>query len=182
MDDNVKLALGVGVMLLGMALWGSQQGAVLKMLPQGQAAPQGVTLGVGDKVTVLCDEDKHCVEREKGRWMLINVWASWCPPCVKEMPDVLALARQEPGLQVVLLSQDFTEKAGRVFFDKLPGVAQARNVSLFYDKGHALAFGLFGINQYPETLLVGPDGVIVQRYRGGLQQGQLAEIRGLIKG
>ena len=182
MDDNVKLALGVGGMLLGMALWGSQQGAVLKMLPQEKAAPQSATLGVGDKISALCNGENHCVEQEKDRWMLINIWASWCPPCVKEMPDLLQLARDEPRLQMVLLSQDFTEKAAQGFFDKLPRIAEGRNVSLFYDKGHALSFGMFGINQYPETLLVGPDGTIVQRYRGGLQPGQLAEIREMVKG
>lgn len=42
----------------------------------------------------------------RGKPLLVNLWATWCPPCVAEMPTLDALAVREPGLQVLAVSED----------------------------------------------------------------------------
>ena len=42
----------------------------------------------------------------EGKPVLLNLWATWCAPCVAEMPTLDALAAREPGIQVIALSQD----------------------------------------------------------------------------
>ncbi len=43
---------------------------------------------------------------ERGQWQLVNYWAVWCKPCVKEIPELNALAAAEPMLQVVGVNYD----------------------------------------------------------------------------
>jgi len=35
------------------------------------------------------DGNKHSLESEKGKWVIINYWATWCPPCIKEIPELI---------------------------------------------------------------------------------------------
>lgn len=56
----------------------------------------------------------------KGQYVLLNVWASWCPPCVVEMPSLNALASQYSGDKFVVLtvSMDQTDDVIETFFQK----------------------------------------------------------------
>ncbi len=54
------------------------------------------------------EEMKAIIEANKGSVILVNFWATWCPPCVKEFPDILKLNKEysEKGLKVVFVSLD----------------------------------------------------------------------------
>jgi len=56
-----------------------------------------------------------------GRWRLINFWASWCPPCVKEMPilDAYHRAQGDTGVQVIGIALEDAADA-RAFLDRVP--------------------------------------------------------------
>ncbi len=51
----------------------------------------------------LISEDEHTIH-------VINFWATWCAPCVKEMPQFIELAERHPEVSVSLVSLDFIEK------------------------------------------------------------------------
>jgi thiol-disulfide isomerase/thioredoxin len=99
----------------------------------------------------------------RGKVVLLNFWATWCVPCVEEMPslDKLQALLGGPDFTVVALS---TDREGlsvvRPFIDKL-GV---RNLALYLDQPRAAqrAFGLRGI---PTTMLIDREG----RERGRLE-------------
>jgi len=55
----------------------------------------------------------------KGKPLLLNFWASWCTPCVKELPDIERFAKETPGWQVLALAQDTVENV-RTFLTQLP--------------------------------------------------------------
>lgn len=46
---------------------------------------------------------------DSNKTYLINFWAMWCAPCVKELPYIEALAKKHPGVEVLLVSMDFPE-------------------------------------------------------------------------
>lgn len=98
-----------------------------------------------------------------GKIVLLNFWASWCPPCVEEMPDLERLARRMAGRDdfVVLgASQDDT-------WGDLQAAAQKFGVTfpVVHDPNGEGARA-FGTVKIPETYLIDRDGKIIQKWIG----------------
>jgi len=96
-----------------------------------------------------------------GRWLLINLWATWCPPCKEEMPS-LELLHQKYGdkLDIVALSVDDNLAAVNEFIS-----AHKPNFKVLWDKEQK-APDLFGVSKYPETFLISPQGVLSVQFSG----------------
>jgi thiol-disulfide isomerase/thioredoxin len=86
----------------------------------------------------------------KGRPALVNLWATWCAPCVKEMPTLEAVAKG--GVRVVAVSQDM-EPGKAAAFVKERGFA-ALEIGLDPDLALSTAYGA----NLPTTILYGADG------------------------
>ena len=100
----------------------------------------------------------------RGKVVVLNFWATWCGPCVKEMPSLANLARHMSGEQFALLTVNFGEKPARIkpFLKKIgvdvpvlldPDMAVSR---AWVDKG------------LPTTYIIGPDQKIRYRLLGDL--------------
>ena len=101
----------------------------------------------------------------RGKVVLLNLWATWCPPCRKEMPDIDALAAEMAGedfavLTVAASSRDTHENVGR-FFER----AGIRNLPQFIDSSERLSRS-FGIPGLPATLLLDREGQVVAQLMG----------------
>lgn len=97
-----------------------------------------------------------------GKPVLVNLWATWCAPCVAEMPTLDALAEREDGkLQVLVISQDMdgAEKVAP-FFEK----AAFKKLQPYLEPGMALSVG-YGAN-LPTTILYNAEGKEVWRVLG----------------
>lgn len=99
----------------------------------------------------------------KGKPVLINLWATWCAPCVAEMPSLAKLQEEyaAKGLVVLALSEDDS-------IDYPLGFYKMKNITslpTYFDKGHAvwLAIEARGV---PTTILVTPEGNMVERIEG----------------
>lgn len=100
-----------------------------------------------------------------GEPALINFWASWCAPCIKELPTLQALSQshQFPGA-VIPLNQDMgTQDSVRAFMAK-HGVEQLGN----YQDPKMNFAGAAGVEVLPTTILYDADGKEVWRYVGDL--------------
>ncbi len=107
----------------------------------------------------LADLDDKPVDfaQYKGRTILLNLWATWCPPCRAEMPALAALADnpriKEKGIAVVCVSTDESAETLRQFMDKKPwAMTMLRATSLP---------AVFMTDGIPATFLIAPDGKIV---------------------
>lgn len=112
----------------------------------------------------------------RGRPLLLNFWATWCPPCVEEMPllDVFYRENARNGWQVVGLAIDEPVPV-RAFLSRVPvtfpiGLAAAGGQELTRALGNA-AGGL------PFSVLVGAGGDVLQRKMGRLTTAELAQWR-----
>jgi thiol-disulfide isomerase/thioredoxin len=97
-----------------------------------------------------------------GKLVVLNVWATWCPPCRREMPDLQQLSRTlDPArFAVIGVSTDQDALLAEEFL-------QQRGISFpnFFDQGGHIAKQL-GMQVYPETFVIAPDGVLLHRVAG----------------
>ncbi|MDH5552227.1 MAG: TlpA family protein disulfide reductase [Nitrosomonas sp.] len=51
----------------------------------------------------------HTLADYKGKWVLINFWATWCPPCLEEIPDLIALYESRDDVMVIGIAMDYAD-------------------------------------------------------------------------
>jgi len=153
---------------------------VLLLASCGHSANKVV--GKGDmlpdmKLHDLSNNIVHSRELFKGKVIVFNVWASWCPPCRREMPDLIKLSQILPKDQfmVVGLSVDKNIADVKTFVreHQLP-------FPVFLDRGGAsIAAPKLGIFKYPETLVMNREGKIITRVIGPYQWAGAGTVRAL---
>jgi thiol-disulfide isomerase/thioredoxin len=106
---------------------------------------------------------------QQGHPMVINLWASWCAPCVEEMPVLAAAQRQHRDVRLVFVNQGETPQAVRAFLAR--ETLRLDNVVL--DPGSRLGPAV-GSQALPTTLFVDAEGRVVERHIGPLSAASLA--------
>jgi thiol-disulfide isomerase/thioredoxin len=111
------------------------------------------------QVTTL-DGKAYDLAQHRGKWVLVNFWATWCKPCVKEMPDLSALDAMREHIEVLGLAYDDSDpKDIRAFLQEHPVAFPIAIVDTFDPpKSFATPRGL------PTTYLIGPDGKLVKKF------------------
>jgi len=102
-----------------------------------------------------------------GKVVLLNLWATWCAPCVKEMPslDRLQAALGGDRFQVVAVSVDRRgAEAVRPYFERL-GIA---HLPIYVEPKNQLAQAL-GLRVLPSTIVIGPSGLMVGNLIGAAE-------------
>ena len=119
----------------------------------------------------LLDGAGELLPLHDGRPSVINLWASWCPPCRREMPVLVDGAQRFPDVRFVLLNQGedqaTVEATGHQW--SIPPTLMALDPESAV--GHAL-----GARGYPTTLIVAADGRILARHSGEVSRASLAAL------
>lgn len=98
----------------------------------------------------------------KGKTVFINIWATWCAPCVAEMPSINKLKKkleEYPDIHFLLISEDKQMETAKKWVDKkgfdLPIHKTIGRLPQMYETGYV-----------PSTFVISPDGEIVVRHTG----------------
>lgn len=119
----------------------------------------------------------HSFADHRGQWIAVNFWASWCPPCLQELPD-LQRFHKAPNNAVVwgMNEESLTAKrldkflrAHHISYPIFPNIA-AQSEST---KKRLREY--FPIRGLPTTYLVNPEGKIVKRFEGEVSYQQLSQ-------
>lgn len=176
------LGLAASVWFNGNPFWRTQVGERALHAATNATAPRppaGVTpAGIGDPMPAIAlpGLDGAVVDlrtRYAGKRLLINVWASWCGPCIEEMPELqrFATAQGTDGVQVVGLALDTTDGV-QDFLSRVP----VSYPIVLDTPGPADASVWLGNTKgvLPYTVLVGADGRIERQKIGPFQHGEIS--------
>ena len=114
-------------------------------------------------VTDLAGVD-HFLSERKGKYLLVNFWATWCAPCRKEMPELDALQKDLKGddFEVVLIAVGRNPAPAIARFFTEAGIT---NLETLLDPRQKLA-GQIGVFGLPVTVLLNPEGQEIARLQG----------------
>jgi cytochrome c biogenesis protein CcmG/thiol:disulfide interchange protein DsbE len=131
----------------------------------GQAVPalSGTTL----------DGSTYDIDTQKGKWVLVNFFASWCGPCQIEHPELVKFASEHQATgdaSIVSVPFQNTEAEIRDFFSRnggtWPVLAVAPPEAVFD----------FGVVKLPESYLVAPSGQVVAKFNGGIEADKVDDL------
>ena len=110
------------------------------------------------------DQSKITLSQFRGHVVVLNFWATWCPPCVEEMPSLVEMQRRfkAKGVTVLAVSVDVDESAYRQF-------VKDHNVDLLTVRDpDQKSSALYGTFKFPETYIVDRNGVIRRKFIGAV--------------
>ncbi|WEN16377.1 TlpA disulfide reductase family protein [Rhodanobacter sp. AS-Z3] len=124
-------------------------------------------------VTTL-DGKTFDLSAQRGKWVIVNYWATWCVPCIKEMPDISRFVASHKNVVGIGLAYDDSEAADiKDFLVKHPVVYPIAQVSMEnppkdFDEPRGL----------PTTYLISPDGKVAKHIVGPVTEASLADMIG----
>jgi cytochrome c biogenesis protein CcmG/thiol:disulfide interchange protein DsbE len=125
-------------------------------LPDGKKAPDFSLTSVDGKVIKLSNF--------KGKVVIIDFWATWCPPCRKGIPDLIEIQKKYPGkVQVIGISVD---REGQTKND-VPGFVKSYNINypiVYFNDKVVTDYG--GIEAIPTAFVVDKNGNIADKHVG----------------
>lgn len=122
----------------------------------------------GYSVDLAGDPVEYDVDDQRGTWVLVNFFATWCPPCIAEHPELVDLEAWgvDNELRIVAVVFNDPNIAGvQQFFS-----TQGGDWPVIDEPGVAIDFQ---IAQIPESFLVAPSGLVVEHYVGGLRAAEV---------
>lgn len=108
---------------------------------------------------------------QRGKWVIVNYWATWCVPCIKEMPDISAFVKSRKDVVAIGLAfEDTDAKDISAFVAKHPVVYPIAQIDVTAPpKDFDSPKGL------PTTYLIAPDGHVAKRFIGPVDAAKLNE-------
>lgn len=113
----------------------------------------------------------------RGRYVLINMWASWCGPCKKEAPELVKIDQAYPDQKLMILGVNMTSQ--EMSIQNVKHFVQQKGITfpVLLDRDGKVMneYHVIGI---PTTYLIGPNGKVLHRFRGAIT---LKEIRKFVQ-
>lgn len=168
----IAAAVAVPVLILVLALAGSRsagtRAADSPLLGKAAPALEGETV----------DGQPFALAAAPGRWVLVNFFATWCVPCVREHPELIRFAerhRAAGDAEVVGVVYDDPAAEVRKFREERGG-----DWPMIVDPNGRIALD-FGVSGVPESYLIAPDGTVAAKLIGGVSAEGLDEVLAELK-
>lgn len=120
------------------------------------------------------DNVQQALSQFKGKLLIVNFWATWCPPCRDEMPELSKLHESLQAKQVVVLGVAIDELSQVKLFSKTSPVSYP--LLLAEDEGMMLSASLGNDKGVlPYTVIIDKDGKVVKSYFGRISEALLLD-------
>lgn len=155
---NLRVPLGIGV-CIGLVVWGASV-SVVSALQSSQQVPDIAVRDIEGRSLSLQDL--------AGKPLVINLWATWCPPCRREMPVLAAAQAANPDIRFVFVNQG----EGQALVEKFLAQQQLTLRNNLLDTGGRLGQAV-GSLSLPTTLFYSAEGQLKNNHLGELSHASL---------
>jgi thiol-disulfide isomerase/thioredoxin len=121
---------------------------------------------------------KHQLSNYKGKWVLVNYWATWCPPCLEEVPDLVNLYDHRRKKDLMVLGVVFDYKDTKEVADYVDDMLMSYPIVL---GDEAVTEQIGSAEVLPTTFIYNPQGELVRIKRGLITKQYIEKIIGLGK-
>jgi thiol-disulfide isomerase/thioredoxin len=121
---------------------------------------------------------KHQLSNYKGKWVLVNYWATWCPPCLEEVPDLVNLYDHRRKKDLMVLGVVFDYKDTKEVADYVDDMLMSYPIVL---GDEAVTEQIGSAEVLPTTFIYNPQGELVKIKRGLITKQYIEKIIGLGK-
>lgn len=113
----------------------------------------------------------------KGKYVYIDVWATWCPPCLKQVPYLKALEKQFHDRNIAFVSISVDKEEARSKWQKMIDKKELSGIQLFADQSFDSDFmKAYGVNSIPRFILIDPEGNVVDPKAPSPSQSKTTEL------
>ena len=114
----------------------------------------------------------HKVSDLKGKWLVMNFWATWCPPCIKEMPELESFYQNHPDTAEVWgVSFEMTDPSD------IKSFVESLNVTYpILGNGQEPKTGYGTVKVLPTTFIIDRDGKFLHRFEGPITEQDIVEV------
>lgn len=116
---------------------------------------------------------KHTLTQYSGKWVLINYWATWCPPCLEEVPDLVALYDSRKNKDVMVIGVVFDYESVKDVHDYVDDMLMSYPIVLGDDE---VASQIGKVDVLPTTFIYNPRGDLVKTKHGKVTKQYLESI------
>ncbi len=158
---RLAAALALVAALLALAGCTVLGGQDISVIPEDERTPAPAF-----RVGSLDGSGEIALSDYAGTPVILNFWASWCPPCEREMPALVELSEENPGVKVVGLATTDAPAASRAF---------ARDYGIRFDLGvdpRGSTANTFGVSSLPVTVFLDAEGRVAATAFGELTREQ----------
>jgi thiol-disulfide isomerase/thioredoxin len=131
----------------------------------------GVAPAAGNFTLTDAEGKSHSLADYRGKWVIVNFWATWCPPCLEEIPDLVAIKESRKDVQVIGIAMEFQDdKQVMQFADGMfvnyPIVLGDRKISATIGQ----------VDGLPTTFIYDPQGRLAERHVGKITRKQIERL------
>jgi len=158
MKKAVLIAIiGVLAVIGFLFFYGQNSGQRVKLIREGDRAPEFSLLSLDGKAISLASY--------RGKVVMVHFWATWCPPCVEELPTLERLNRAYAGKDLEILAISVDEGGAGAVGQFMQKNRFALPVMLNPDQSVARQYGTI---KFPETYLVDREGIVRRKVIGAV--------------
>ncbi|OGV78009.1 MAG: thioredoxin [Methylotenera sp. RIFCSPLOWO2_02_FULL_45_14] len=121
---------------------------------------------------------KHQLSQYKGKWVLVNYWATWCPPCLEEVPDLVNLYDHRKRKDLMVFGVVFDYKDAKEVTEYVDDMLMSYPIILGDD---AVTAQIGAAEVLPTTFIYNPQGELVKIKRGLITKQYVEKMIGAVK-